>query len=128
LTTKPTICLRLDGLLATAGHRLGDPCPGAAEFTRRLAKDYRVTIYTSRVKFDLDLDRPDEPQKAAALAPIRAWLNEHKIWYDGIYVGCGSPEAALFVGPKELATPLNPTHDDFFQIEREIRTRVTSTR
>jgi hypothetical protein len=125
--TKPTVCLSLDGLLATAGRTgsaLGEPRPGAAAFTRRLAKLYRVAIYTSRVKFDLDLDRPSEPQKEAAVLPVRRWLDEHKIWYDGIYAGTGKPEAALFVGPRELATVTNPDPDDFVGIERDIAARL----
>ncbi len=127
--SKPELGLSLDGLLATqtAGRNgpIGEPRPGASAFTKRLAKKYRIVIYTHRVHWELDQDRPTEAQLDKACRPVIDWCNKHKIWYDGVFIGQGKPDLELFIGPREFQTPMNPTADDFCEIEAQIEERLT---
>jgi hypothetical protein len=128
LNSKPEICIALDGLLATqkAGRNgpIGEARPGASAFTRRLGKLYRVIIYTHRCHWELNLDRPTEEQLDRACKPVISWCEKNNIWYDGVYIGQGKPDCELFIGPRELQTPLNPVPDDFIEIENAIRERI----
>lgn len=125
---KPDVCVSVDGFLATSTHSkhgvIPAARPGAAEFTKRLAKFAHVILYSSRCHFDQDPDRPSDAQLEAACRPLAEWCEENNIWYDGIWAGQGKPDADLFIGPKMIATALNPTHDDFIQTEREIHERL----
>jgi hypothetical protein len=127
VSAKPTVCLTVDGLLATARFgAIGEPRPGAVEMTRRLAKTYRIVIHSSRANYVENPDRPAEAQHEAAVRPLKVWLDTHKLWYDEIWCSPGKPEAACYVGPREVHVPFNPTADDLIQAEREIRARVAS--
>lgn len=126
-SNKPDVCVSLDGFLATASdlaYPLRDPRPGAAAFTKRLAKTAHVVIYTSRLNLSILPDYPSDAQLDAAVAPVHAWLTKHGIWFDGIWVGRGRPPADLFVGPEQLVTPFNPTPDDFVDVEAQIKARL----
>lgn len=128
---KPTVCLALDGFLATeTGWRgrcpVGPPRPGAAEFTRRLARTFRVVVLTTRLNIPIDPDRGEDAQREAVMKTVRAWLADNKIWYDE--VTWIVPHAAYYVGPRMIGTALNPTPDDFVQAERELHTRQAVAR
>lgn len=124
---KPDICIALDGFLATAqplNRPIGPPRPGAAEFMKRLAKNYHCIVYSPRLNFHLDPDALTETQLDAKLQPIFTWFRENKVWYDGVWIGRGRPDAALYLGPNELATPADPLPDDFVDVEQQIKERI----
>lgn len=105
--TKKAVCVDLDGTLADyrdgwrgEGH-IGDPVPGAVEFTRALAKDYRVVVYTTRCKTDFDGRPPGETPQTAA-ARVEAWLARHGFAYDEVYVGQGKPFAVAYVDDRSV--------------------------
>jgi hypothetical protein len=130
VSAKPNIFLSLDGLLSDDVPRnkpVGDVRPGAAAFTQRLSKYYNIYIYTSRTYDEFNVDRREKSKEELA-APVAQWCDANGIWYDGVWVGRGKPPAAyLFVGPRELTSPLNPTPDDFVELETLINARCTKT-
>lgn len=126
---RPIVAITIDGLLTKLSrnrlrHTIPEPLPGAVEFTRRLGTVAHVMIYTSRANVTINPDRPDEPQLEAAREQLKGWLDAHGFWYDSVWVGQGKPVASLFVGPREVATPLNPDPDDYIAIENMIRSKL----
>ena len=111
---KPTICVDLDGVLAEYhGWRgiehIGEPIPGAVEFTRQLAQFARVIIYTTRAKEYLyEKHSPpnaqdDDHRPLAELELIlHKWLTQHGFVYDEIYIGQGKPFAIAYVDDRAV--------------------------
>lgn len=121
---KPPIGLDIDGVLAEYRgwqgiDHIGDPIPGAVNFTKQLAKLARIVIYTTRCK-EYPLDTPGPPGAAdpdrrpvlALVEIIREWLDKHGFTYDSIYSGQGKPffvamidDRAVTCRPQESHTP-----------------------
>ncbi len=111
---RPIICVDLDGVLAEYHgwkgiENIGEPIPGAVEFTRQLAQFARVIIYTTRTKEYLgNAPAPPgaaEPDRRLAidLARIVAhWLVKHGFVYDDIYIGQGKPFAVAYVDDRAV--------------------------
>jgi hypothetical protein len=96
---KKTVCVDLDGVLADYSKgwqgvdSIGDPIPGAVEFTKRLGKYAVVVIYTTRCKGKM-FDRDEKPEILVGF--VKAWLDRHGFHYDDIDTGQGKPIAAAY--------------------------------
>lgn len=110
--TRKTVCVDLDGVLATYDgwkgfDHYGTPRPGAREFMAELKRVAKVTVFTTRAKADFD-DRPPGTTPESAAARVRAWLDENGIPYDDVYAGQGKPMAVAYVAVRS-----NPDSADF---------------
>jgi hypothetical protein len=133
MTNKPVVAVALDGFLAVdqrPGDRswrpIGPVNRAAVAMVKRLANVASILIYTSRVQYRLDLDRPEEPQRKLAESQVRQWLKDNGVWYDQIWMKPGKPVAAMFVGPREFYVPTNPDPDDLCAAETEIKAKLAS--
>lgn len=115
-----TVCVELDGTLATYEHwhgdfHIGEPRPGAADFMRELVqREFHVVVFTTRTKCDdPGLNRPNDwtPDQAASF--IRGWLSQHNIPFGDVYVGQGKPIATAYVDDRAVSIRTNPGPDDF---------------
>ena len=101
---KPRVCLDVDGVLAdrTYGHGaedLGDPIPGAVEFTRALAERAEVVIHSAR----LHAADPNSAAGRKAEARLRDWLDHHGFAYQAIASGVGKPVASAYVDDRGVS-------------------------
>lgn len=103
---KKTVCVDVDGVLAdySAGWQgldhIGDPIPGAVEFTKELAEFADIVIYTTRCCEDLN---GRNGLKAPMLRKlIQEWLDKHGFTYHDIYVGQGKPICAAFIDDRAI--------------------------
>ncbi len=102
---KKTVCVDLDGVLADYSKgwqgvdKIGDPIPGAVEFTKNLREFARVVIYTTRCKGKM-FDRNERPEFLAGI--VKAWLDRNGFAYDEIDVGQGKPIAAAYIDDRAV--------------------------
>jgi hypothetical protein len=101
---KPRVCLDVDGVLADrtygrGAEDLGDPIPGAVEFTRALAERAEVVIHSAR------LAKEDSTSAAGrkAEARLRDWLDQHGFAYQAIASGVGKPVASAYVDDRGVS-------------------------
>ncbi len=101
---RPTVAVDLDGVLARYdGWRgidhIGDPLPGAVEFTRRLSAFAEVLVWTTRCS-----PEANPPYDAGELVGIvMDWLNRHGFCWHRIWAGHGKPIAAAYVDDRAVA-------------------------
>lgn len=100
---KKTICVDLDGVLAKyeqweGVENIGDPIPGAVEFTQKLAKFAKVVIHSSRCNLNANLGYTTQ----RLVEIVRTWLDKHGFAYDEIYAGVGKPLAAAYVDDRAV--------------------------
>lgn len=130
---KKTVLVDLDGVLADYSKgwqgidHIGDPIPGAVEFTRQLAEFARVVIYTTRCKaYPADKPGPDgapEPCRdgvSALVARVVAWLDHHGFTWHEVYAGQGKPFAAAIVDDRAVVCRPQSPHVG----EKETETQV----
>jgi hypothetical protein len=102
---KKTVCVDLDGVLADYSKgwqgvdTIGDPVPGAVQFTKDLQAFARVVIYTTRCKGKM-FDRDEPPLKLVEI--VKAWLDKHGFAYDEIDAEQGKPIAAAYVDDRAV--------------------------
>jgi hypothetical protein len=112
---KKTVCVDLDGVLADYSEgwqgtdHIGDPIPGAVEFTRKLAATCKIVVFTTRCKADL-FGRDASETVEALTSKVKAWLDRHGFAYDEIYAGQGKPIAVAYVDDR--AVVCRPQVDD----------------
>src|SRR5258706_657954 len=104
-TQKPRVCLDLDGVLAKYDKwrgvdHIGDPIPGALEFTKQLAKIAEIVIFTSRCAQDVLEGSRITPGQLRVR--VIEWLEKHKFPYDDVYTGQGKPRAAAFIDDRAI--------------------------
>jgi hypothetical protein len=104
-TRKPRVCLDLDGVLAQYDkwrgiEHIGDPIPGALEFTKKLAKIAEVVIFTSRCAQDIAEGSRITPGQLRV--HIIQWLERHKFPYSDVYIGQGKPRSAAFIDDRAV--------------------------
>ena len=103
-TQKPRVCLDVDGVLADrtygrGAEDLGDPIPGAVEFTRALAQRAEVVIHSARLAAE------DSTSAAGrkAEARLRDWLDQYGFAYQSIASGVGKPVASAYVDDRGVS-------------------------
>jgi len=100
---RKTVCVDLDGVLAdySSGYKgpdvIGDPLPGAVEFTRALGEFAEVVIYSVRCSPEF---RPGSVE--ARVRPVREWLQAHGFYFDRIASGEGKPVACAYVDDRAV--------------------------
>lgn len=100
---RKTVCVDLDGVLATYEHwqgreKFGEPLPGAVAFTRQLAQMAPVVIFTTRCNEEMN-----QPELAEELRRrVKLWLDEHGFAYREVYIGQGKPHAAAYVDDRAV--------------------------
>ena len=97
-----SVCVDLDGVLARYDgwkglEHFGEPIPGALEFCRDLARDYRVIVFSSRTHDEEGRDLDE------AVRLVGAWLDKHGFVYDEIYTGAGKPFASAYVDDRGIS-------------------------
>ncbi|MFN2502171.1 MAG: hypothetical protein ABR530_09180 [Pyrinomonadaceae bacterium] len=124
-TRKPRVCLDLDGVLAKYDKwkgvdQIGDPIPGAREFTKKLAKFAEIVIFTSRCSQDIAEGSRITP--GMLRIQVIEWLEKNKFPYNDVYIGQGKPRAAAFIDDRGVnCSP--QTDEDAFE-EALVRTRA----
>jgi len=79
---KKTVCVDMDGVLATyhgwrGVEEIGDPLPGAVEFTKKLAEKFDIVIFTTRCNPEIN-----KPEAAHLLVNrVKDWLDKHGFVY-----------------------------------------------
>ncbi|MEO7658080.1 MAG: hypothetical protein ABIV48_00565, partial [Pyrinomonadaceae bacterium] len=127
VTRKPRVCLDLDGVLAQYDKwkgvdHIGDPVPGALEFTNKLARIAEIVIFTSRCAQDvLEGSRVTPGQLRIR---IIEWLETHKFPYTDVYVGQGKPRAAAFIDDRAVHCSPQTAPDAFEAALRQTRNLV----
>lgn len=100
---KKTVLVDVDGVLAAYDgwkgvDYIGEPLPGAVEFTHELSRDYTVVIYTTRCSEEMH-----KPEKAHLLVNrVKAWLDKHGFAYDHIYSEQGKPICSAIVDDRAV--------------------------
>lgn len=101
------VAVDLDAVLAKYDgwrgvEHIGDPLPGAVEFTRALqALPCRVVIFTTRTNADPEISGRSESVDMLTQR-VRLWLDAHGFAYDDIYVGQGKPLAAAYIDDRAV--------------------------
>ena len=113
---KPRVCLDLDGVLAQYDKwkgvdHIGDPIPGALEFTKQLAKIAEIVIFTSRCAQDV----LEGSRITPGMLRIRVieWLEKHKFPFTDVYTGQGKPRAAAFIDDRAVVCSPQTDKDAF---------------
>lgn len=103
---RKTVCVDLDGVLAdySGGWKgldhIGEPVPGAVEFTKRLAAFADVLVFTTRCCEDL---AGRNGMKAPLLRKlVKDWLDRHGFAYHEIWTGQGKPIAAAYIDDRAV--------------------------
>ena len=100
---RRTVCLDLDGTLAYYDgwdglDKIGDPIPGAVEFTKKLSEYYEIIIFTCRCTKELHRIGTNLMSKY-----VKDWLDKHGFAYDDIYVGQGKPVADAYIDDRAVS-------------------------
>ncbi len=103
---KKSVCVDLDGVLAQYDgwkgvEHIGDPIPGAVQFTKKLQEVARVVIFTTRTNADPAIQERNESVEMLTQR-VRLWLDAHGFAYDEIYTGQGKPLAAAYVDDRAV--------------------------
>jgi hypothetical protein len=99
---KPTICVDLDGVLASwdggTFWEIGNPIPGAVEFANRLAEIGDVIVYTCRVT-----ERLYPPFLGELLAiDVEKWLRRFGFPEFQVWAEQGKPLADVYIDDRAV--------------------------
>lgn len=100
-TRRATVCVDLDGVLATNSGRLsdiGEPQDGAVEFTRKISEFADVVILTSR----LARGKTASAEYRKMVGRIEDWLEEYGFAYSKVHTGPGKPPASAYVDDRAV--------------------------
>jgi len=103
-TKRAKVCVDLDGVLATRtnGSAIGPPIDGAIEFSRKLAKDNDIIIYTARFA-----TTSGKPRSQSAIEKLNTrivnWLEKHGIAYHSVHHSGAKPIASAYVDDRAVA-------------------------
>ena len=123
---KKTICVDLDGVLATYNgwkgvDHIGEPLPGAVEFTRKLSEFADVVIFTTRCNPEIN-----KPEVAHLLVNrVRKWLDKHGFTYADIYASQGKPIASAFIDDRAISCQPQEHGGVAFDIATELAMAAT---
>lgn len=110
---KKSIAIDLDGVLAHYDcwkglDYIGDPIPGAVEFTARLAEYFDVIIHTVRCSSEIN-----GPESANLLVNrVRRWLDKHGFIYQHIWSEPGKPLAVAYIDDRGIRCTPQDIKDD----------------
>lgn len=102
---KPTVAVDLDGVLAQYNGKwsgvesIGEPIPGAVEFTKDLSKIADVLIWTTRTNHEINFEFPLSDLRRIVVE----WLNLHGFSYRAVYIGEGKPLAAAYIDDRAVS-------------------------
>jgi hypothetical protein len=112
------VAVDLDGVLAdySKGWRgtalIGDPLPGAVQFTHDLGATFEVCIHSCRCSPSANARTTGVwESKEYLAAPVLHWLAKHGFHWDVLYQGCGKPLASAYVD--DNAHRCTPMFDPF---------------
>ncbi len=101
---RKTVAVDLDGVLADFSrgfvdvHTIGDPIPGAVEFTRRLSQFADVLIWTTRCNPEIGRGMGTSLLRNS----VRDWLDLHGFAYADIWTGPVKPIASAFIDDRAV--------------------------
>ena len=124
-TSRATVCVDLDGVLAENTGRLsdiGDPVDGAVEFTRRLSESADIVILTSR----LAREKTASAEYRKMVLRIEDWLEEHGFTYNRVHTGQGKPPASAYIDDR--AVSCRPKDDGVVAFDNAIEQVALLTR
>jgi len=102
---RKTVAVDLDGVLADFSrgfvdiNTIGDPIPGAVEFTRRLSQFADVLIWTTRCNPEIGRGMGTSLLRNI----VRDWLDRHGFAYADIWTGPVKPIAAAFIDDRAVS-------------------------
>lgn len=102
---RKTVAVDLDGVLADFSrgfvdiHTIGDPIPGAVEFTRRLSRFADVLIWTTRCNPEIGRGMGTNLLRNM----VRDWLDRHGFVYADIWTGPVKPIASAFIDDRAVS-------------------------
>lgn len=104
MTRTEKVCVDLDGVLAQYDgwkgvEHIGEPIPGAQDFTRQLADKYLVIVYTTRCNHEVN----EGKTRSELLALVRDWLTRHGFVWHQIYMGAGKPLCKAFIDDRAIS-------------------------
>ena len=108
MTEKPTVCVDLDGVLATFDRwrgldHFGEPIVGAKAFMEALGASFRVVVFTTRTNVTLNNPEGDKSENRRTMVNrVATWLDRHGIPYDSIYAGQGKPLAIAYIDDRAM--------------------------
>jgi hypothetical protein len=123
---RKTVAVDVDGVLAKYDgwkgvDHVGDPIPGAVEFTKALSEICDVLVYTTRCCEEIN-----KPEKAHLLVNrVRTWLDKHGFAYASIWSGQGKPIAVAYIDDRGISC--RPQEDDAaFEVALQALRRLLS--
>lgn len=104
MAERKTVCVDVDGTLARyetfeGVDTIGDPLPGAVEFTRKLSRVADIMIYSTRASADANQGYNEQE----LTSKLKAWLDLHGFSYTSIYAGRGKPRASAYVDDRAVS-------------------------
>lgn len=103
-TTRPKVCVDLDGVLAARvdGSAIGPPIDGAVEFTRELSTRADIIIFTAR--FATTTGKPRTKEQTSELEQrIIKWLDNHGFHYESVNTAHAKPIASAYVDDRAIS-------------------------
>ena len=126
MATRQTVCVDLDGVLATYDgwkgmDNFGDPIPGAVDFINELNKFAEVVIFTTRC--NLSVTRKETGETVLSLQKrVKDWLDKHGFKYKDVYIGQGKPLGAAYIDDRAVVcTPQDHGSSSFVMALREAK-------
>lgn len=104
MAERKTVCVDVDGTLAEYDTfqgvgDIGDPLPGAVEFTRDLSRIADVMIYSTRASAYENHGYNEQE----LVSNLKAWLDRHGFSYAAIYAGRGKPRASAYIDDRAVS-------------------------
>ena len=78
---------------------IGEPIPGAVEFTHELSKIADVLIWTTRTNAEINFEFPLSELRQIVVR----WLVQHGFSFRAVYIGEGKPLAAAYIDDRAVA-------------------------
>lgn len=122
---RKTVAVDLDGVLADYSKgwqgldTIGEPRPGAVEFTEELSREYDVLIFTTRCCEDMAGRKGYKAPKLREI--VQEWLDKYGFEYADIYIGQGKPIASAYVDDRAVPIPMNPDEADFTKALQRVK-------
>ncbi len=80
---------------------IGEPLPGAVEFTRQLSEFAKVLIYSTRTSADANDREGADPESLKRI--LKDWLDRNGFTYSDIWIGQGKPMFAAIIDDRAVS-------------------------